>query len=93
MILGVNSSYSGSHLPSQYESNPSGGTHTMLILLQPLLQRVNLWNDNWHDSNTCEGIANYFVACKIVKIQFIIVGLGTVECFFYDDVPSRYRGS
>ena len=36
VILGVNSSYSGSHLPSQYGSNPSGGTQTMLILLRPL---------------------------------------------------------
>ena len=36
MILGVNSSCSGSHLPSQYGLNLSGGTQTMLILLRPL---------------------------------------------------------
>ena len=37
LILGVNSSCSGSHLPSQYGSNPSGGTplFRMLILLRP----------------------------------------------------------
>ena len=38
--FGVNSSCSGSHLPSQYGSNPSGGTQTMLILLRPLLKKV-----------------------------------------------------
>ena len=32
LILAVNSSCSGSHLPSQYGSNPSEGTQTMLIL-------------------------------------------------------------
>ena len=35
LILRTNSSYNGSHLPSQYESKPSGGTQTMLILLRP----------------------------------------------------------
>ena len=35
LILDVNSSCSGSHLPSQYGSNPSGSTQTMLILLRP----------------------------------------------------------
>ena len=38
LILGVNSSWSGSHLPSQYGSNPSEGTQTMLILLRPFFQ-------------------------------------------------------
>ena len=37
LILGVNSSCSGNHLPSQYGSNPRGGTQTMLILLRPLI--------------------------------------------------------
>ena len=37
LILGVNSSCNGSHLPSKYGSNPGGGTQTMLILLRPLL--------------------------------------------------------
>ena len=36
LILGVNLSCNRSHLPSQYGSNPSRGTQTMLILLRPL---------------------------------------------------------
>ena len=36
LIIGVNLSCSGSQLPLQYGSNPSGGTQTMLILLRPL---------------------------------------------------------
>ena len=34
MILGVNLSCNGSHLPSQYGSNPSVGSQPMLILLR-----------------------------------------------------------
>ena len=33
----MNLSCNGSHLPSQYGSNPSGGTQTMLNLLRPLV--------------------------------------------------------
>ena len=36
LILGVNLSCNGSHSPSQYKSNSSGVTQTMLILLRPL---------------------------------------------------------
>ena len=36
LILGVNLSCNGSHLPLQYGSNPSEGTQTMLILRRPL---------------------------------------------------------
>ena len=41
LILGVNSSCSGIHLPSQYGSNPNGGTQTMLILLRPLTKQAS----------------------------------------------------
>ena len=41
LILGVNSSFSGSHLPSQNGSNPSGGTQTMLILLRPFTKNLD----------------------------------------------------
>ena len=40
LILGVNLSCNGSHLLSQYGSNPSGGTQTMLILLRPFYKHV-----------------------------------------------------
>ena len=36
LMFWVNLSCNGSHLPSQYRSNPSGVTQTMLILLRPL---------------------------------------------------------
>ena len=50
LILGVNSSCRSIRLPSQYGSNPSGGTQTMLILLRPLQiilnGTLNLYNKN-----------------------------------------------
>ena len=42
LILGVNLSCNGSHFLSQYGSNPSGGTQTILILLRPLYNFVFL---------------------------------------------------
>ena len=43
LILGVNSSCSGSHLPLQYRSNPSGGIQPILILLRPFGTQVKQW--------------------------------------------------
>ena len=39
LILRVNSSCSGSHLPSQYGWTPSGATQTMLILLRRFVEK------------------------------------------------------
>ena len=66
MILGVNSSCSSSHLPSQYGSNPSGGTQTILIFrrtdgiastLRDFLDRAEILDTR--ESNTDVG------ACKV----------------------------
>ena len=60
LILGVNFSCSGSHLPSQYGSNPSRGTQTMLI---------------WPDlSISCSGIGLLigFLVFHLIKMSFVI---------------------
>ena len=66
LILGVNLSCNGSHLPSQYGSNPSEDTQTMLILLRPLtmyrlLAKVEcLFQENYRDRSVIELIFREF---------------------------------
>ena len=45
LILGLNLSCNGSHLPLQYGSIPNGGTQTMLILLRPLFLLPNPFSE------------------------------------------------
>ena len=77
LILGVNSSWIGSHRPSQYGSNPSGGTQTMLILLRPFITFftiyilnvfffLNVIIDFQHNFKLTQKISRIFVLTKPV---------------------------
>ena len=85
LILGVHSSRSGSHLPSQYGSNPSGNTQTMLILLRPYYQlflgncerrKFSLKNFIFLFFIYFTGfIGNYFFTVFFMQVTFYALGL------------------
>ena len=72
LILGVNLSCNGNHLPSQYGSNPSVGTQTMLILLRPLFAKFSLkWSwETFFIVFSCIFQISRKIFCKIKKLSY-----------------------